>query len=134
MDRYGRKVWQNMNGLLNIVRNLTAFGWVSQRKFSVSFGIGLWICAVLLYGLGDLVTTNLVLTSGGRELNPLFAATVHAFGGDFCGSTIAKVFIIGCLIAVYLFGSVKYRWTIPSLLSLAGAGLMANNLISYLHS
>ncbi len=121
-----------MNNLFSVIKNLLTFGWVSQRKPRVSFCIGLWICAVLLYGLGDLVTTNLVLTSGGRELNPLFAATVHAFGGDIYGSAIAKVFILSCLIAIYLSGSVKQRWAIPSLLCLTGAGLMVSNLVSYL--
>ena len=112
---------------------MLALDWENQRKPRLSFCSGLWICAILLYGLGDWVTTNLILVNGGRELNPVFETIVHAFGGDIVGSAIAKVVILGCLMGIYLFSSMKHRWAIPSLLSLVGAGLVVSNLISYLH-
>ena len=104
-----------------------SYSYRKRQKLSASFYIGLWICAVLLYGLGDVVTTNLILTSGGRELNPAFGAMVNALGRDIWSSAIVKAVILGCLIAIYLFGSVRHRWAIPVLLSLVGAGL-ANTL------
>ena len=121
-----------MKGLFNTVENLPAFSWVNQRKLGVLVCIGLWICAVLLYGFGDLVTTNLLLTNGGRELNPVFGTLGYVFGGDIWGPAIAKAVILSCLIAIYLFGSVKHRWAIPGLLSLAGIGLMVSNSLQYL--
>ncbi len=107
---------------------------ISQQKLRVPLYIGLWACAVLLYGLGDLVTTHLILATGGRELNPVLGAMVQAFGGGLLGPIIAKILILACLTAIFLFGSLRHRWAIPGLLSLVGGYLVVSNLVSYLWS
>ncbi len=98
----------------------------------MSLYIGLWTCAVLLYGLGDLATTQLTLAAGGKELNPVFGAMASASGGGIWGLAMAKMAIISSLFGIFQFGSLRHRWAIPALLSLVGAGLVTNNLVSYL--
>ncbi len=105
---------------------------ISQQKLRVYLNIGLWTCAVIFYGIGDLVTTRLVLAAGGRELNPVFGAMVHAFGGDILGIVIAKTLILVCLLTIFLLGSLERRWAIPGTLSLVGVGLVVSNYIQYL--
>ncbi len=98
----------------------------------MSLYISLWTCAVLLYGLGDLVTTQLTLATGGRELNPVFWAMANTFGGGIWCLAVIKMAIISLLFGIFQFSSVGHRWAIPALLSFVGAGLVTNNLISYL--
>ena len=115
------------------MEKVIASGRLGQLKSRKPFLIGLWIGAILLYGVGDLVTTNLVLANGGRELNLVFASMSRFFGGNIWGSIIVKIIVIGCLVAIYRLGVMKRHWVIPGILSLVGGGLVAGNLISYLH-
>lgn len=121
-----------MEGLFNAMNNAVGEGRRGQQKARVSLYISLWTSAVLLYGLGDLATTQLTLATGGKELNPVFGAMANAFGGGIWGLAIAKMVIISSLIGIFRFGSLRHRWAIPTLLSFVGAGLVTNNLVSYL--
>lgn len=126
------KAGQAMEGLFNAMNNAVGEGRRGQQKARVSLYISLWTSAVLLYGLGDLATTQLTLATGGKELNPVFGAMANAFGGGIWGLAIAKMVIISSLIGIFRFGSLRHRWAIPTLLSFVGAGLVTNNLVSYL--
>ncbi len=121
-----------MESLFNAMNNAVRERRRGQQKPRVSLYIGLWASAVLLYGLGDLATTQLTLATGGKELNPVFGAMANVFGGGIWGLAIAKMAIIGSLIGIFRFGSLRHRWAIPALLSFVGAGLVTNNLVSYL--
>jgi hypothetical protein len=92
--------------------------------------IALWVGALLLYGLGDLVTTTAVLAAGGRELNPLLAAAALTFGGGMVGPVVVKIVTLGCLAVIYLTRCASHRWAIPLLLTVAGLALVLNNLFA----
>ncbi len=106
----------------------------SRRKDTripwVTAHIALWASAILLYGLGDFLTTAAVLAAGGRELNPVLAAVSLTFGSRLWGPAIIKVATLGSLAAIYLYGCLRHRWAIPALLTLVGLGLVLNNLIA----
>jgi hypothetical protein len=100
--------------------------WVATTPVQIAF----WISALLLYGLGDLLTTTAVLAAGGRELNPLLAAAALTFGGSLLGPVIVKIVTLGCLAAIYLTRCASHRWAIPVLLTLVGLGLVLNNILA----
>ena len=97
----------------------------------LSIYTALWLSALLLYGLGDLVTTQLVFAGGGRELNPILGATVLALGGGLWSLAVVKIVVLSCLMALSLLGYIRPRWAVPGLLSLVGVGLIVNNLVAY---
>jgi hypothetical protein len=93
--------------------------------------VGLWFGAFCLYGFGDVLTTNLVLSTGGHELNSWLKAAVSGFGGGLSGYIITKVVISAILLSIYVFHLVKYRWIIPVALCLVGTGLIVHNFFWY---
>lgn len=100
--------------------------WIAAAPAQIAF----WASALLLYGLGDLLTTTAVLAAGGRELNPLLAAAALTFGGGLLGPVIIKIVTFGGLAAIYLTRCASHRWAIPVLLTLVGLGLVLNNLLT----
>jgi hypothetical protein len=100
--------------------------WVATTPVQIAF----WLGALLLYGLGDLLTTAAVLAAGGRELNPLLTAAALTFGGSLLGPVIVKIVTLGCLAAIYLTRCASHRWAIPVLLTLVGLGLVLNNILA----
>ncbi len=100
--------------------------WIATAPAQVAF----WLGALLLYGLGDLLTTTAVLAAGGRELNPLLAAAALTFGGGLMGPVIIKIVTLGGLAIIYLTRCASHRWAIPLLLTVAGLALVLNNLFA----
>ena len=119
-----------MNNMINRYDRQTASPRKSSRSAWLPTHIALWFCAIVFYGLGDMVTTAAVLTAGGHELNPVLVTAAETFGGGLWGPVVIKLATIVALVAIYLSGCLKHRWAIPALLTVAGLGLMVNNLIA----
>lgn len=91
----------------------------------------LWLSAIILYGVGDTLTSFLAFEVGGVEANPLFKKVLELGGG-------APAFALlkgASLLALYLISKrlVGRRWVIPSLLTGVGFILTVHNLLM-LHS
>ncbi len=118
-----------MNSTINRYDPQTASPQKDNRSAWIPTHIALWFCAIVFYGLGDLLTTAAVLAAGGHELNPVLV-TAATVGGGLWGPIVVKMATIIALAAIYLSGCLKNRWAIPALLTVAGLGLMVNNVIA----
>lgn len=97
-----------------------------------TLGIGLWAGAFLTFGIGDTLTTIIIL--GQRnfmgETNPVVAGAVATFGP--AGFVILKALVFGCalLVGVYVYrtGDRLLTWLLPLLVMTAGAYTTVSNL------
>lgn len=91
----------------------------------------LWLVATLSYGLGDILTTSVVLVSARvSESNPFVAFLLEQFGfGGFLG---AKLVIFGLLIVISVRGGIENErlsyYAPPVLAVVIGVGLTLSNL------
>ena len=90
-----------------------------------------WICAVLFYGFGDVISTWLVLEAGGRELNPLIRFFLDHMGRDLGTLWGVKALFLTALFLGSLLLPKKERWVVPAMLIGMGLMLMVCNLISF---
>ena len=88
----------------------------------------LWILAVLLFGVGDLLTTSLAFSRGAFEGNPIANYFLQISGGSIWSLTILKSFILSSLLLLSYLKMEGYAWTIPAMLSCAGAYMLFHNL------
>lgn len=88
----------------------------------------LWILAVLLFGVGDLLTTSLAFSMGAVEGNPIASYLLQISDGSLWSLTILKSFILSSLLVLSYLRMEGYAWTIPAMLSCAGAYMLFHNL------
>jgi hypothetical protein len=87
----------------------------------------LWIPALLIFGLGDILTTQLALSLGAEEHNALVSFLIDSSWGlwAFC---IVKAAILIPLALVSLSLQVKHRWIVPGFLCGVGLCLLGGNI------
>ncbi len=87
----------------------------------------LWIPALLIFGLGDILTTQLALSLGAEEHNTLVRFLIDGPWGlwAFC---IVKAAILVPLALVSLSLQVRHRWLVPSFLCCVGICLLGGNI------
>ncbi len=90
-----------------------------------------WILALLFFGLGDTVSSLLVFSQGGSELNPVMAFTMSLPGGLFA-FVAAKVLALTVLFVIGHLWQGMHRWLIPVLMTVAGVYLTTSNTMTYL--
>lgn len=80
---------------------------------------GLWLLALLFFGIGDLITTMLGLTVGSSaEANPLIAMLVDRFGVVVL-FPVKMLFLSGCYLG-WKHLSIPYPRFVPGVLALLG--------------
>lgn len=104
---------------------------VREERRGLDLAGKLWLSAIILYGVGDTLTSFLAFEVGGVEANPLFKKVLE-LGGGIPAFVMLKA---ASLIALYFISKrfVKRRWVIPSLLMGVGLILVVHNLLM-LHS
>lgn len=87
----------------------------------------LWIPALLIFGLGDILTTQLALSLGAEENNALAKFLIEGPGGlwTFC---LVKAAILVPLVLLSLSLGSKHRWLVPGFLCGVGLYLLAGNI------
>jgi hypothetical protein len=90
--------------------------------------IVLWVLAILLFGVGDLLTSSLAFSLGAYEGNPIANYVIQMSGGSIWSLTILKSFILCSLFLMSYKKMEGLAWTIPAMLSLAGAYMLFHNL------
>lgn len=92
--------------------------------------IMLWLLAIGLYGLGDLVTTNWALQLGLMEANP-----VARLFGNILNMALFKIatIIAAFLISYTMFHSRSLIFSAPIMMVLVGTFLTVNNALLILH-
>jgi hypothetical protein len=88
----------------------------------------LWVLAVLLFGVGDLLTTSIAFSLGAFEGSPLAGYLLRISGGNIWSLTILKSFILSSLLLISYLRMEGYAWTVPAMLSCAGAYMLFHNL------
>ncbi len=92
----------------------------------------LWIPAVLLFGLGDTLTSVLVFSGGGYEANPILATLVRILGGSVLAFVAVKtIALLGLMVTSYR-SSGPARWLIPLVVAVLGLYLVSHNTASLL--
>jgi hypothetical protein len=88
----------------------------------------LWVLAILIFGVGDVLTTAATLGLGGAEGNVMAATLMQVTGGSLWAFTLTKgVLLSGLLLLSYLkLGT--YAWTIPAALTGTGTYLLLHNI------
>ena len=87
-----------------------------------------WVLAVLFFGLGDTLSSFMVFSQGGSELNPIMRWSITLPGG-LLGFVFVKTAAISVLYAISFFWEGVHRWLIPLMLTVAGVYLTCNNLM-----
>ena len=89
----------------------------------------LWVPAIVLFGFGDTLTSQLVFAAGGKEANPVMGA-ITAFPGGIWGFAFVKTIILVSLIflSATFFG--RQQWIVPTILCFVGAYLVFHNLVT----
>ena len=87
----------------------------------------LWVAAVLLYGVGDTVTTAVGLrTQGAREIGPIAGPVLEAAG--IVGLVGLKGGFVAACVGLWYLANTPGRVAIPLALSVAGGGVTLWNL------
>jgi len=80
---------------------------------------GLWLLAIVFFGVGDLVTTILGLTVGSStEANPIVAMFVERYGVAVL--PLLKVVFLGCCYVGWKRLPIPYPIVIPAVLAVLG--------------
>jgi hypothetical protein len=90
-----------------------------------------WILALLFFGLGDIITSFLVFSIGGSELNPIMRWSTHLPGG-LLGFVFLKILAIAALYAIAYFWRGMHRWMIPMVMTGVGVYLTVSNTATYM--
>jgi hypothetical protein len=91
----------------------------------------LWIPALIFYGFGDVMTSQLAFAVGATEANPLARLLVGLPSGIWIFALVKTIIITSLLFLSYFkFG--KYGWVIPVVLTIVGGYLVGNNLVAFL--
>lgn len=81
--------------------------------------VRLWLVAVTLFGIGDLVTTTVgISVAGAREIGPLTAVLLDQYG--FVSMVVSKSLVLGAFYLVWKRTPREYRLGVP--LGLAALG------------
>ncbi|WP_254838754.1 hypothetical protein [Natronomonas marina] len=86
----------------------------------------LWLLAVLLFGVGDVVSTAAGLFAGGVEANPVVVGAVDRYG--IVAVVLLKGVVFGLCYAVWRHAPELYRAGIPAALATVGAAVTGWNL------
>jgi hypothetical protein len=89
-----------------------------------------WILALVFFGMGDTVSSLLVFSQGGSELNPVMAWTMTLPGGLFA-FVAAKVLALTVLFIIGHMWEGMHRWLIPVLMTVAGVYLTTSNMMTF---
>ena len=126
------------NDQLVLVRLPQPFGYIQLEESldeleetSADVSLLFWIMALLFFGLGDTISSFLVFSQGGTELNPIMRWSISLPGG-LLGFVLVKTAAISILYAISFFWEGTHRWLIPILLMLAGVYLTTNNFLVFM--
>ena len=78
-----------------------------------------WVLALLAFGLGDTISSFMVFSQGGSELNPIMRWSLSLPGG-LLGFVFFKTAAISITYAIAFFWEGAHRWMIPAMLTIAG--------------
>jgi hypothetical protein len=104
-------------------RNVPAAGGSGRVGLAI-----LWVLAILIFGVGDVVTTAAALGLGGAEGNVIAAALIHASGGNVWGLTLVKGIVLSGLLLLSYLRLGKHAWTVPAVLTCAGTYMLLYNI------
>jgi len=90
-----------------------------------------WILALLFFGLGDTISSFLVFSIGGAELNPIMRWSTTLPGG-LLGFVLVKTVAISLLYAMAYLWEGAHQWVIPVVMTIAGVYLTVSNTMVYL--
>ena len=90
-----------------------------------------WILGLLFFGLGDTISSFLVFSQGGEELNP-FMKWALSLPGGLIAFVFVKVVALSVLYATAHVWAGAHRWIIPVLMTVAGVFLTFSNTMTYL--
>ncbi|MBI4311957.1 MAG: hypothetical protein HY681_09255 [Chloroflexi bacterium] len=90
-----------------------------------------WILGLLFFGLGDTISSFLVFSKGGVELNPVMQWALGLPGG-LLGFVFVKSVALAVLYATAYFFEGFHRWMIPLLMTIAGVYLTTTNMMAYM--
>ena len=113
--------YMNHESSLGVVRRVSR---VSRKVSMLDF---LWIPAVLVFGVGDIVTTRFALHLGAVEGNDLVRFILEEPGGGLWGFAVLKATILLVLLFLSFAALDRFRWVVPSLLCYAGVCLLVGN-------
>ncbi len=99
---------------------------VDQKISTLDF---LWIPAVLVFGVGDVVTTRLALRLGAVEGNDLVRFLVEDMEGGLLVFVMLKAAILLALLFLSFATLDRFRWMVPSILCCVGAYLLMENML-----
>lgn len=80
--------------------------------------LALWVFALLFYGFGDTLSSQLVMAVGGKEANPLLAAAMKLGGGIWAFSFMKSAILAALLFLSAVLG--KLGRAIPAILASVG--------------
>ena len=90
-----------------------------------------WILGLLFFGLGDTISSFLVFSEEGEELNP-FMNWALSLPGGLLSFVFVKVVALSVLYASAHIWPGAHRWIIPVLMTVAGVYLTFSNTMTYL--
>ena len=90
-----------------------------------------WVLGLLFFGLGDTISSLLVFSRGGSELNPLLRWSMGLPGG-LLGFVLVKTVALSVLYAVTYLWEGVHQWVIPLMMTLAGVYLTVSNMLVFL--
>jgi hypothetical protein len=89
--------------------------------------IFLWVPVVLIFGVGDILTTQFAISLGAAERNEIIRFLVEGPGGVWAFSIVkAAILIPLVMVSISLEGFL--RWLVPSFFLCTGVCLLAVNL------
>ncbi len=106
----------------------------SEQGQSLRFGTGnwrlavLWCLAILIFGVGDLLTSSFAFALGAVEGNPIVQSMIGINGDNVWLLTILKSALLSILLLLSYLQMGKYAWTIPAVLTCAGVYMLLHNL------
>lgn len=98
---------------------------------SADWALLFWILGVLFFGLGDTITSFLVFSKGGAELNP-FMRFALSLPGELLGFVLIKTLALVILYATAFLWHGPHRWMIPLIMTMAGVYLTVSNTMAYM--
>jgi hypothetical protein len=87
-----------------------------DEYIEIDFPFGVWVLAMLLFGVAESFTTALI---------------TDITGANITANVIVKTIIMGILFLFAYYSNWKYSWTIPLALCILGTYLTLNNLVIY---
>ena len=90
-----------------------------------------WVLGLLFFGLGDTISSLLVFSKGGSELNPLLRWSMGLPGG-LLGFVLVKTVALSVLYAVTYLWEGVHQWVIPLMMTLAGVYLTVSNMLVFM--